>query len=104
MLKPLLPIANDWWQHEFNNIQHLACVHEVYGNNHLQKELVNNAGKDKNQTSLKTQEQIPFHIQAPEVVKFTPPSINISKTYAGIYKDKLPIILIDNLAPPPRFS
>ncbi len=104
MLKPLLPKANDWWQHEFNNIQHLACVHEVYGNNHLQKELADNAGQNKSQTGLKTQEQIPFHIQASEVLKCSPVAIHISKTYASIYKTKLSFSLIDNQAPPPKFS
>ena len=104
MLTPLLPIANDWWQHEFNNIEHLACVHEVYGSNHLQKELADGAGQSKNHTGSKAQSQIPFHIQTPEIVKCVPPAISTSKTYAGIYKDKLPIVLIDNLAPPPKFS
>lgn len=103
MLRPLLPMANDWWQHEFNNVEHLACVHAVYGSNHLQKETANNADKAKKQTGVKGQSDNSFHIPTYHVIKCAPTAIYIFKKQVGIYIFQLPFSTLSNIAPPPKF-
>lgn len=65
MLQPLLPIATDWYEHEFNPIQHQIQVHMVYGKNHLYKDVAesnSDNGQSNKHTSIKTSEPAPVHI------------------------------------------
>ena len=48
MLKPLLPIADDWWSHEFNEIEHISLIHAKYRNHHLQKEVADTTSDSEN--------------------------------------------------------
>lgn len=65
MLKPLLPIVTDWYEHEFNPIQHEVQVHMVYGSQHLGKDLAKSNSEDKhNQTTTKDSDPIAVHIPA----------------------------------------
>ncbi len=104
MLSPFVPIANDWIQHEFNDVAHIASVHAVYGNNHLEKEVTNDSNKNKNQSLVKSQSQISVHIPTIEAFLCTPPAFIVSKSHFGIYKEKWSFSLVNNLAPPPKLS
>ena len=106
MLKPLLPIVNDWWSHEFNQIEHVSLIHAKYGSRHVTKELADRAyenGSTKNQNTLKLQDQVQLHIS---VVKCTSPfslnSFQIDYPVLKLYK--LPAIFISKQGPPPKFS
>ncbi len=59
MLKPLLPFVNDWWQHEFNETEHVSLIHAKYGSHHLQAELAEtNSNSKQDQCNLKIQDQV----------------------------------------------
>ena len=65
MLQPLLPIATDWYGHEFNPIQHQIQIHMVYGSHHLYKDVADSNwenSKTNKHTSIKTSETAPVHI------------------------------------------
>ena len=105
MVKPLIPIFCDVWAHEFNEIEHISTVHAKYGSNHIQKEIAetNSDTNKKNQNSLKSEDQVAFHISANEIyIHFHAngfnqefPLLNLNKLYpAFIYKH----------IPPPKFS
>ncbi len=106
MLNPLLPIVDDWWEHEFNPIEHQIHVHAVYGSHHLQKELAeenSNNDNNKNQNTVKSQDQVPFHV-SPLVCKYNCTLNKIDIQYSGFIMNKLPFVLISNQGPPPKFS
>jgi len=48
MFKPLLPIVRDLISHTFAEAIHVATVHAMYGNNHLQKELAQTDDSNSN--------------------------------------------------------
>lgn len=106
MLKPLLPIVDDWWEHEFNPIEHEIHVHMVYGKHHLQKELADensNNDNNKNQNTLKLQDQVSSHV-SPLICKYDPSPDKIDIQYSGFIMNKLPFVLISNQGPPPKLS
>ncbi len=104
MLKPLIPIITDAWEHAFNEIEHLDLVHEKFGSHHLQKELADNShddDHDKNPNTLKTEDQVPFHILADED-KTT--SIDAFDAHFALRTySELPFIFIAREGPPPKF-
>ncbi len=106
MIKPLLPIASDWWQHEFNEVEHLSCVHAVYGSHHLQLEIADTGSENdnnKNQNILKSEDQVPFHVSVDEY-KNEYNSILLSKQSALLNFLKLPSVFIARKIPPPKFA
>jgi hypothetical protein len=105
VLKPLVPVVDDWWQHEFNPIKHQIHVHSIYGSNHLQKELAkeNSNGNSKNQNALKSQDQVSFHV-SPEIGKYDSTLNKINIQHFSFISGKLPFVLISNQGPPPKFS
>ena len=69
IFKPLIPIINDVWEHQFNEIEHVATVHEKYGSHHVDKELADKSHDDDhcpNPNTLKSEDQVPFHTLANE--------------------------------------
>lgn len=106
MLKPLFPIASDWWAHEFNETEHLSYVHALMGTNHLDKQLAETNADDKNsknQSILKLQEQHPYHVATDEY-KFEFASHRFSLEYVGLFVKKLAFVIIPNPGPPPKVS
>ncbi len=106
MLKPLVPVVDDWWEHEFNPIKHQIHVHAIYGSNHLQKELADensNNDNNKNQNTLKSQDQVSFHV-SPAISKYGCTLNKSDIQYSSFILNKLPLVLISNQGPPPKFS
>ncbi len=106
MVHPLLPIAHDWWEHEFNETEHLSHVHNHNGNDHLEKELKNSNSENttnKNQNSLKTEDQISFHVSPPISTNNFP--VNKSDVqHQHFNQNKLAFVFIFIKSPPPKFS
>lgn len=106
MLKPLLPIVNDWWSHEFKKIEHIAVVHAKYGSNHLQKELADTGSENnlaKNQNGLKSENQALIHLTT-QTSKY---NFDIDKSnikYLFFKLAELPSVLLAIQGPPPKFS
>lgn len=105
MFKPLIPILSDLWDHEFNEIEHISTVHAKYGCHHLQKEVAD-SGTDtnqKSQTSLKLDDQVPFHVTTEEHRCIYDKAFN--KKHFSIFKLlNFPIVCLSKQGPPPKFS
>lgn len=105
IVKPVLPILSDWYQHEFNKVEHLVCVHSIYGSEHLQHEIADINSNDhhgKNQSTLKIQDQVPFHV----VINMFKNEYNslLSALQFGITKCIRPsFVVITTDDPPPKF-
>ena len=91
--------------HEFNEIEHVSSVHAKYGSDHLQKDLAERDSdtNKKNQSSLKSEDQVAYHIYANEI------SIDF---HDNGYNKKIPLLNLNKLSaafihkhiPPPKFS
>ncbi len=106
MLKPLIPIISDAWSHEFNETEHISLIHAKYGSHHLQKELADtnsDNGKSKSQNTVKSTDEVSFHIVQP-VCKFAFATNKSALQYLLFKPGKLPLVLISNQGPPPKFS
>ena len=106
IIKPVLPVVSDWWQHEFNEASHLACVHNIYGSHHLQHE-VEEAGQGKDQSksqhTLKSEDQVPFHMLGSQSKnEFNPLLSNIPFNILNLLK--LSPVIIPADGPPPKFT
>ncbi len=104
MIHPLLPVAHDWWEHEFNATEHLSHVHDRYGNDHLDKELNKSnseSNTNKNQNSLKSEDQVSFHVFPIDCAhKFSVNKFDIQHKFFKISKPLSVFISIK--APPPK--
>jgi hypothetical protein len=106
MLKPLLPMVDDWYAHEFNPIQHEIKVHMVYGNHHLDKDLADrNAEEDHNKdhNSVKGADQVPSHVLAEGYKNCTTPVLISKKLRVSGYL-KLTPVFISRDSPPPKLT
>ncbi len=104
MFKPLIPYISDAASHFFDDAIHVATVHTIYGDNHVEIELATTGSADennKNQSTLKVQEPVPVHITEDECVyDFT---INdIDKTYSLLQFSNPESICLSKDAPPPQ--
>ena len=104
ILKPLIPVAEDALFHCFAEAYHVATVHAIYGNNHVDIALADDAKDDsnKNQSASKAGEQDTVHISIKEqtpafVIKIQPEKIFIHTA------DKPCTIFILKNIPPPKF-
>ncbi len=105
MLKPLVPVFIDFWDHEFNEIEHISIVHAKYGSHHLQKEVADTeSGCDaKNQATLPAQDQVPFHLLTVAYSPAVPAAFSCPAVY--FYQPAwLPLISLTRQGPPPKFS
>ena len=103
MFKPLLPVVCDVWSHEFNEIEHVSKVHAKYGANHLQKDLSNESSENKNQSSLKSEDQVAFHVFENEIVLDFNLTLNGPNFFLLPYT-KLYAVFLSKHIPPPKFS
>ncbi len=104
MVRPVLPIVIDWYQHEFNEIEHLACVHAQYGSQHLQREVAESAaenGQPKKVSCTAFEDPIPFHIPITEAPYAVLANLNRLEFFHNI-AGKLPQTYILCDGPPPR--
>jgi hypothetical protein len=85
MLRPLIPLVKDAWDHAFSETIHIATVHAKYGANHLEKELAagetGNRADGKTQNTTRAQQLAEPHFFTNTFFAFTPPE-------GGCLKDK----------------
>lgn len=105
IIKPVLPVVSDWWQHEFNEAEHLACIHSVYGSHHLQYEVAEaDQGKDhsKSQNTLKSEDQVPFHLVVSQPKNEFNLSLPLIPFKVLTLRTPSPVIIPGD-GPPPKF-
>ncbi|MFT4092396.1 MAG: hypothetical protein QM640_02060 [Niabella sp.] len=102
ILKPLIPVVTDGFEHFFSEAWHIETVHARYGNDHLEKQLANETkDDDKANTASRFQESIPFHIAQPEMrLEHLVPIIQ--NKFPRLTIRRLPHVFILKDAPPPR--
>ena len=106
MFKPLIPVISDALSHTFEDAIHIATVHAVYGDNHVEIELAATSSDNdasKNQNTTKVQDPIPVHVsEEATAYEF---ALNVAdKNYPSLLLYNLMGILISKDAPPPRFA
>lgn len=103
MLKPLIPIISDAWSHEFNEIEHVSTVHAKFGSQHLQKDLADERSDNKDQNSLKSQDQVAFHIPQNETTFYFGVT-SFDREFHFLKFQKILPAFISKHIPPPKFS
>ena len=106
MFKPLVPLISDAISHTFEDAIHIATVHAVYGDNHVEIELADTGSDNdtsKNQNTTKAQDPIPVHVsEKATVYEF---ALNeADKNYPSLLLYNLMGIFIYKDAPPPRVA
>ncbi len=104
IVKPIFPIVSDWYEHEFNSIQHEFKVHKVYGNHHLDKEIADSNSEEehnKNSNSVKSEDSVPFHIIL-EDYKYLIYSAIINKVFTSCFLSELSSVFLSLEGPPPK--
>ena len=104
MVKPLLPVVNDFISHQFNGIEHISLVHALYGNQHLQNEIAESDSDKKgtrNQNIAKSFEGVSLHlVQGTNTEERTVNNIIIKFM---LLNTRIPsFVLISNQGPPPK--
>lgn len=105
ILKPIIPLAEDSLSHCFAEAYHVATVHAIYGNNHVDVALADDAKDDtnnKNQTTSKTGEQDTVHISIKEQTPAFVVKIQPEKIFVYTSDKPCTIFLLKNV-PPPKF-
>jgi hypothetical protein len=105
MLKPLLPVMADIFDHEFNEIDHLATIHLKYGRQHVQKELEKNSSSNeqKNSNTLKAKDVVSFHILTVAFVTCNNVT-GINNKFSLQGNLKLLSVSLSREGPPPKFT
>jgi len=103
IFKPVLPIVSNAFAHAFAEAIHIATVHAVYGENHLQKELANTNADDKSrsQNISKTEDLITAHVCPADYNYVYHKRIN--RSYMSLILSGIKDIFLANEAPPPKF-
>lgn len=105
LLRCAIPVACDALHHIFNEEEHLATIHAVYGNNHLQKEIAaTENGCNKNTASIKYEEPVQFHLKACflTLIDFIDKKTQIPFGFTASHC--LPVYLQQTVPPPKFFS
>lgn len=105
ILKPLMPLIGDAWEHTFAESIHIATVHAKYGANHLEKTIAE-AGPDntsRHQTSLKSVEVVPLHIteESQSIRLF---ALSTGNQHNHYQLDSMPLVFITGNYPPPKLN
>ena len=106
MFKPLVPLISDAISHTFEDAIHIATVHAVYGDNHVEIELAGTGSDNdasKNQNTAKAQDPIPVHVSE-ETAAYDFTLTEADKYYPSLLLYNLMGIFISKDAPPPRFA
>lgn len=100
MLKPLVPLVCDAWNHAFAEARHIASVHAKYGEHHLEKQLAAaEDGSTKNEASTKTFDTAPAHY--PESQDETYVTNKPAKRQHSFFLQRSLISLPSNIVIPP---
>ena len=104
MVRCAMPVAFDALSHVFNEENHIATVHALYGNDHVEKEVASDENNsNKNQTGIKYEDQISVHLFA-EAFTVMPDTENNRQLFPNDRILKLANIYLTLPFPPPKFS
>lgn len=103
VFKPLVPVVQDVWEHTFNEVQHLATVHQHSGSHHLQKEIAgqDNGNDNHNDHNLKADDEVPVHLLA----KVGALDFNTAECICNhtlLPHQQLALIVLSSPSPPPK--
>ena len=104
MVKPLIPIVSDCYQHAFNGIAHISTVHARFGDNHLQKDIEDLAKGDAEKAANVTKSitEVPVHITTPHFIyDHFQTTNNLCHSFVGFYY--FPLVYLPLQVKPPRF-
>lgn len=106
MFKPLLPIINDAVSHIFKDAVHVATVHALYGENHVDYEIKAAASEndnDKNQNTLRSCEDISVHTPVKEYVTHCAGLSSYGNKSFARNNDNTCVIYLPRQLEPPKF-
>ncbi|HRI21944.1 MAG TPA: hypothetical protein PLA68_13375 [Panacibacter sp.] len=104
IFKPLIPFISDAASHFFDDAIHIATVHAIYGDNHIEKELAASGSAEdnnKNQGTLKVQEPVPVHISE-AAYKYDHTLNIVDKHYYSLQVYDPELVYLSTIAPPPK--
>jgi hypothetical protein len=103
--RPLIPLLHDWYEHSFNEVEHLATVHHQNGMNHVNYEIGKMEKEDNNPSNnpskAKTWDETTVHFPAENNFGFK----KIVAACTLIYFDQqhiLPVVFTAIQLPPPK--
>lgn len=104
LMRCALPVACDALSHIFNEENHIATVHAMFGNDHVEKEIATQEkDSNKNQTGIKFEDQIAVHLSV-EAIALCPDVKNSNSLFSVFRLLKVTSIFLSQPLPPPKFS
>ena len=101
IFRPLVPLVNDALSHIFIDSKHIATVHAVSGDNHLEKEMADGETTNKHSSGKIAAPDFP-HINC-ATIKYEILAGKFSKDYFSFPPKINPAIFLSIQAPPPKF-
>ncbi len=103
LLRCAIPVICDALSHICNEEEHLATIHAVYGNNHLQKEVAAGENNSKSATTIKFEEPVQVHLPTNSFAFFDCIKNERQKPFCYTALSCLPVYL-QQVFSPPKFS
>ncbi len=105
IFRAVIPVVSDFISHNFEDAEHIATVHMLYGNDHVEKAMAE-SGKDtdgsKPQNTSKTESQITVHFAATNSFDAHAPGLIYTYLYTVANLEKPADIYLSTIAPPPK--
>lgn len=105
IVKPVLPLISDWWEHSFHELEHLALVHAIHGDHHAEHEMAEAAEHDDDHQDhpkhLLPEDQVSFHLLAAAPVA-SPPLLTTTTVFHRCGDTALFFTNLSLEAPPPK--
>lgn len=103
IVKPLIPVAIDAWDHTFAEARHIVTVHAKYGAHHLEKQLAaeEKDADGKTQNTTKNAEPVQVHCKSQLTYSIVASAIPLKQYHPYIHQ-KLPLAFYAITAPPPE--
>ena len=104
LLKPVLPLVNDWIAHVFFYAHHMATMHYENGKYHVHYEMAKDAKEeksDKNNTASKKENEVTEHM----ISLFVQPGLSLNSLINKFFLPVTPAVISGNVQvnyPPPR--
>ena len=103
MFKPVVLLIQDTLSHEFCEAIHIATVHAIYGNNHLQKDIADSNNDTSKHHNRVITEEAQLHVSSHETT-FQVAVKKIEKDYPYSNTCRVKNGFILKFSPPPKFS
>ncbi len=103
IISPAMPLLTDVVAHNFNQAVHISTVHMVYGKNHVDNEIAEEASKSKksnNESNLKSLETIAVHLLQ-NGIQISFENISYKSISPRFLVNKLPFWFPVQTVPPP---